>query len=130
MGSNTLVEQIVKEVIEFIALSIFPEGSKLPSVRSYAQRLGINPNTVQKAYQILEEQGHIQIFEKRGSFVANREFTFSVYKNILINKLQEIVENMQRSGINIEEVNAIVQQIYELEVVKDADIKKCKKIIS
>lgn len=113
MANLTLVEQIINEVIEFIALAVFPEGSKIPSVRNYAQMLGINPNTVQKAYQYLEENGHIQTIEKKGSFVVSKEYTTKIYRSILMEQFQEIVKNMHKGGITKAELDEIVFNVYK-----------------
>lgn len=45
-------------------------GDKLPSVRELATQLTINPNTIQKAYQELEQQGVIQTLRGKGTFVS------------------------------------------------------------
>jgi GntR family transcriptional regulator len=47
----------------------FLEGEFLPSVRKASQDLGVNPNTVQKAYQELAEEGYIEIIPKKGAYV-------------------------------------------------------------
>ena len=49
------------------------EGEPLPSVRNAALDLGVNPNTVQKAYQALENDGLIEILPKKGSYVKKYE---------------------------------------------------------
>lgn len=51
--------QLKKQIIEFIGLGILNPNDQLPSVRSLANELGINPNTVAKAYQELELQGYV-----------------------------------------------------------------------
>ncbi len=71
-GKESIYEQIRKQIIEFIKNGILSPNDKLPSVRSLAQQLGINPNTVQKAYQELEAHGYIYTLNKKGAFVANK----------------------------------------------------------
>jgi len=51
---------------------MYPPGTQLPSVRELAGELAINPNTVARAYSILEEQGIIVRRQGLGTFVANR----------------------------------------------------------
>lgn len=48
-----LVEKIEQQIIE----GTYPKGSKLPSVRELASRINVNPNTIQKAFALLEEKG-------------------------------------------------------------------------
>ena len=49
---------------------MLPENEQLPSVRTLAKQLAVNPNTVQKAYQDLERDGIIYSTPGRGSFIA------------------------------------------------------------
>ena len=51
-------------------LGILDENQQLPSVRALAREVGVNPNTVAKAYQQLEQQGIIYTVSGRGSFVS------------------------------------------------------------
>ena len=55
-GKKTIYEQIRDQIINFIALGVMKPHEKMPSVRSLALDLGINPNTVAKAYHKLEEK--------------------------------------------------------------------------
>ena len=51
-----IYDQIVSGFIRLRAIGALQAGDKLPSVRSMAVKLGVNPNTVQKAYIILENK--------------------------------------------------------------------------
>lgn len=51
-----IFEQLKKQILEFITIGILSPNDKLPSVRAMASQIGVNPNTVAKAYQELEEQ--------------------------------------------------------------------------
>ncbi len=62
-----IYRQIENGIITLILLDVWPEGSRLPSVRSLAAQLNTNPNTVQKAYQELEGWGVIASAAGRGS---------------------------------------------------------------
>ena len=54
-----ICDQIVNGFIRMKALGLVESGEQLPSVRQLAVKLGVNPNTIQKAYQILESSGVI-----------------------------------------------------------------------
>ena len=69
-GKKTIYEQIRDQIINFIALGVMKPHEKIPSVRSLALDLGINPNTVFKAYQELEREGYIYMMPKKGAFVV------------------------------------------------------------
>ena len=66
-----IYEQIVKEVEKLITLGVLEKGSQIPSVRSLAYDLGINTNTVKKAYDILEENGLIISKSTKGTFISD-----------------------------------------------------------
>lgn len=66
-----LYEQVVERFKELIIKGILPEDMQMPSVRTQAMQLSINPNTIQRAYSELERQGFIYSVKGKGSFVAN-----------------------------------------------------------
>jgi GntR family transcriptional regulator len=63
-------QQIVEHVRARVRDESLPPGTPLPSVRQLAADLGINPNTVAKAYLLLERDGAIATVRRRGTFVA------------------------------------------------------------
>ena len=65
-----IYEQLTDRLKEAIAHEIWKENEQLPSVRSLAVDLSINPNTIQRAYAELERQGFIYSVKGKGSFVA------------------------------------------------------------
>lgn len=66
-----IYEQLYKKVSELILKGELNAGDKLPSVRELAKELGVNPNTVSKAFQLLERDKVIYSLAGRGSFVSN-----------------------------------------------------------
>ena len=56
-----------------IVMGVFPPESRLPSVRALAAETGLNPNTIQKAYQELESEGVIYTVGGKGCFVGGEE---------------------------------------------------------
>lgn len=67
-----IYQQLVDQIKAAAASGLIPPGKQLPSVRELAGELAINPNTVSKAYSILEEQGIIVRRQGLGSFVAEK----------------------------------------------------------
>ena len=80
-----IFSQLKKQIIEFIGIGILKENDQLPSVRSLAADLGINPNTVSKAYQELELQGYLYTITGKGCFIAKTIKS----EDIKNNKLEE-----------------------------------------
>lgn len=66
-----IYEQLVEKFKELIISEVLKRDEKLPSVRSLANELTINPNTIQKAYRELERQGYIYSILGKGNFVAS-----------------------------------------------------------
>lgn len=65
-----LYEQIKDNIKHLIISGALTQDEKLPSVRELAQTTSINPNTIQKAYKDLENEGMIYTVTGRGNFVA------------------------------------------------------------
>ena len=65
-----IYEQITERFRTLIYQGALPAGSRLPSVRQLAMELSINPNTIQRAYMTLEQEGLIYPVKGKGNFVA------------------------------------------------------------
>ena len=66
-----IYEQVISRFQELMLTGALEKDSQLPSVRSLAMELSINPNTIQRAYTELERQGYIYSIKGKGSFVAD-----------------------------------------------------------
>lgn len=62
--------QIKEGLCRLILTGVLAEGERLPSVRELAGQLAINPNTIQRAYRELENEGFVYSMTGKGSFVA------------------------------------------------------------
>ena len=72
-----IYEQIIENVKRLIIQGVLLPEEKLPSVRSLAQDLTINPNTIQKAYRELEREGYVVSRPGKGSFVNDMTETMN-----------------------------------------------------
>ncbi|SFC68825.1 GntR family transcriptional regulator [Ruminococcus albus] len=72
-GRVPIYEQICKGFAELIGSGALQENDKLPGARSLAKELGLNPNTVAKAYSRLEHDGIIYSVAGKGCFVAKQK---------------------------------------------------------
>lgn len=68
--SRPLYQQVKDSLRRMMLTGLLELGEKLPSVRSLATQLAINPNTIQRAYAELEAEGYIYSVAGRGSFVS------------------------------------------------------------
>jgi len=69
--SRPIYEQVVGRLQELMILGVLEEDSQMPSVRSLATELSINPNTIQRAYSELERSGFLYSVKGKGSFVGS-----------------------------------------------------------
>lgn len=109
-----LYEQIKEKVKELIISGALSEGDKIPSVRELASSLAINPNTIQKAYKDLENDGYIYSMRAKGSFVAPHEQMVQSEKKLeLFSRLEEIIREMAFLKISPEEITEKINDIYK-----------------
>lgn len=71
--ARPIYTQIIDGIKEQITTGVMMPGDKLPSVREMAGILTINPNTIQRAYRLLEFNGWIVTIPGKGCFVCDNE---------------------------------------------------------
>ena len=100
-----IYEQIVDGVEKYVALGILKEKTQIPSIREMAGNLGINPNTVKKSYDILENRGVITTISTKGTFISEdtkKATNEKINKEISI--IREKIDELTKMGISYEEV--------------------------
>lgn len=103
-----LYEQVVDRFQELILKGGLQSGEKLPSVRSLAMELSINPNTIQRAYGELEQKGFIYCVKGKGNYVSEKQ-------DLLEKERMERKEQVERS---MREAKALgIQQSEMLELL-------------
>ncbi len=108
--------QLIGFIKRAIAAASVKDGEELPSRRYLSARLGINPNTVQKAFALLELEGLIVSRGGSGSvFTLPEEKIEEVKKELLKEDLEKTVSAMKRSGLNFEEAAALLKEYWEAE---------------
>lgn len=113
LSSRTPVYLQIKErITELIMMEVCPPDSRLPSVRSLAMELGINPNTIQKAYQELEAEGVIYTVGGKGCFAGSREKAVGLTRQRVLGELRDSLHQAQLAGIAEQELAALVEEIY------------------
>lgn len=100
-----IYEQIINNIEKYVAVGILREKSQIPSIRELANNLGINPNTVKKAYDILENKGVIMTISTKGTFISNN--TKMVLENKIdkeINLIKDKIRELENMGISKKEI--------------------------
>ncbi|MDE6971270.1 MAG: GntR family transcriptional regulator [Eubacterium sp.] len=92
--SRPIYEQIKDGLRRLILSDVIRQDEKLPSVRDLASQLAINPNTIQKAYRELEQEGYVYTVSGRGSFAAPLCEVRSGRQEMLLVKFDEAVTEL------------------------------------
>lgn len=110
-----LYEQLQEQIIRLSMLGILDENQKLPSVRALAREVGVNPNTVAKAYQQLEQQGIIYTVSGRGSFVSPDVLSLQSLRQAALQEVLDAVDKALSRGVSPQQLlDAIRQQLDSL----------------
>ena len=108
---RAIYEQVMDRLSDLMLIGALEPGDKLPSVRSLAVELSINPTTIQKAYIELERQGYVYSVKGVGSFVADMDVIKENKKSIIYKELEELVDK-SRKIISKEEFCKKVEEFY------------------
>lgn len=103
--------QLEKNIVKYINLGIYEKDSALPSVRSLACDLGINPNTVSKAYKNLEQQGVIYTVAGKGVFVHKTDLR-KVHK-AAEEDVRSALQDAKNAGVDRAAILRIVDSLWE-----------------
>lgn len=107
-----IFEQLKAQILEFISLGVLSPNDKLPSVRSLATELSINPNTVAKAYQELELQGYVYTVPGKGCFVGDNNLDDQI-KQVKLKEFRGAVEESKRHNLLMEDLITTIKEVYE-----------------
>lgn len=108
-----IYEQIAERFRMLIINGIMEADERLPSVRTLAVELSINPNTIQRAYTELEREGFIYSVKGRGNFVKKDEALFQRLKQHLLDEFEKQACICLRQGITEDELLNRIQKAAE-----------------
>lgn len=109
-----IYQQILRHVKLGIAGGTIANGEELPSRRVVSALLGVNPNTVQKAYRLLEEEGLIQSHTGAKSAVAaDDDARLRVRGELLGAEVRAAVEAMRTMGLTRQEALDFVDELWK-----------------
>ena len=104
-------DQIVSGIVRLCALGVLKPDDKLPSVRAFALSLGVNPNTVMRAYGILEQKGIIYSVAGKGSFVSEEAAVSDSLKSEAKEEFKRVLKETLGLGVSKEELLSIINEI-------------------
>ncbi|MBR1701012.1 MAG: GntR family transcriptional regulator [Lachnospiraceae bacterium] len=109
---HPLYEQVSEKLKHLIICGALPPNSKLPSVRSLAMDLSINPNTIQRAYVLLEQEGYIYTVVGRGNFVTDAKEWLSGRLKAIEGELAEQMTKAKDAGLDRETMLRMIERVY------------------
>ncbi len=109
-----IYEQLVTQIKQMTLFGTAQPDEKLPSVRQLSAELGINPNTIQKAYTELERRGVIYTAAGRGCFIsADVSALEKEHRENIFSELFEKICAARDCGISEEEIAALCNKVYK-----------------
>ena len=106
--------QIVRYLKAAVAAGTVTDGEEMPSRRVLSARLGVNPNTVQKAYRQLEEEGLITSRAGAKSYVsAPPERAEALRRELPAWSAAAFVARMRALGLSLPETTALIERLWK-----------------
>ena len=105
-----IYEQVAEKIAELIIRGVLPPESQLPSVRSLAMDLSINPNTIQRAYQELERKGYTYSVPGKGSFVSQKTEYLEEQRENILEEQRGLAERAMRLGMDPRLLKNVIDQ--------------------
>ena len=104
--------QLRNQVILGIATANIHEGDSLSSVRQLAETIGVNMHTVNKAYNVLKQEGFITLDKRRGAVIALDENKIRAVEEMR-QQLQIVLAKACCRAISREEIHELVDEILD-----------------
>lgn len=114
-----ICDQIVNGFIRLKALGLAESGEQLPSVRQLAVKLSVNPNTIQKAYQMLENSGVIYSVKGKGSFFSSDAAADIAVIKAAKKDFRSAVVSAKELGLGRDGLTEIIDEVFGEENRKD-----------
>ena len=111
-SGEAIYQQLKEQVVKLACMGVLKPNEQLPSVRVLARELGINPNTVSKAYQELENEKIIYSVSGKGSFLTDDIFSVQSVRQEVLADFRKIVEKARQFGIPQSELLKVIGAVY------------------
>lgn len=110
--ARPIYEQVRDGLRHLVVTGALQAGDKLPSVRALASSLAINPNTIQRAYELLEAEGYVSSVPGKGSFAAPHHQVDSTRRDGLLRTFDETATELFFLGLS---ADALSQRLSKLD---------------
>ena len=108
--ARPIYEQVRDNLRRLMVSGAIQEGEKLPSVRTMAGTLAINPNTIQRAYESLEAEGYVDSIPGKGSFAAPRTGVDEERRDRLLGQFDSLTAELLYLGVTRDRLIARIRE--------------------
>ena len=108
--ARPIYEQVRDGLRHLVVTGAIAQGERLPSVRALAASLAINPNTIQRAYAALEEEGYLSSEPGRGAFAARGGGEKNIRREELLRQFDASARELVFLGMTAEELAHRIQR--------------------
>ena len=113
-SKQPLYEQLVEQLRKQLYLGVVEAGQALPSVRQLATELGVNPNTIQKAYRRMEAEGMIISVPGKGSFISDDlADMLKKQRDEQLEKIRQQIRTCREMGLDKETIKELTDEVYK-----------------
>lgn len=113
LDTSPIYLQILLYIKRGVVAGAITDGDELPSRRMLSARLGVNPNTVQKAYRMLEEEGLVRSHAGAKSCMVLEEAVIArVRKELLEEDARDAVSKLRQMGVSMDEAIGLIQKYW------------------
>ena len=105
-------EQIVSYYEKLIVTGVLAKNTQMPSVRQMAAELSVNPNTIQKAYGLLESNGYIYSVKGKGSFISDNGALADAKRKEWLDELRQKLREGKELGVSADQCRELTEEIF------------------
>jgi len=108
---NSVYEQVASQIRQLVASGALVTGTALPPVRQLATELGVNLNTVARAYRLLKAEGFLVIRERTGvSVAAPAKAIGPTERDKGLGELRTVLARLRQAGMKPDELQQLIQR--------------------
>ncbi len=111
--AGPIFEQIANAVMAALARGELEPGDKLPSARALAEELRVNPNTVIRAFEVLEQLGITETRRGLGTFVREEVDVDALKRDRIRRAARRYLAEVRALGLGLEEAKAALEEVKE-----------------
>jgi GntR family transcriptional regulator len=121
LNRTPVYEQLIRQTERFVLTGVFRPLEQVPSVRTLSVELGVNPNTIQKAYSQMEASGILRSVPGKGRFVTEEaKDIIGKQRREQLDILREKLKEFSVAGISRAEIEECLDSVYGKDNLPDS----------